>query len=219
MGKSKFCLMLLTSVFLFFQSIAAKTFTIAIIQYDKGLVYDIPKESFKSELRKLGVKAKYIEYNCNRRLGEFADTLIEDMLSQKPDLILSLGTGITEYLAGVKAGRPINVKHKITNIPVVFAAVTNPVLSGIVKNWKYSGNNFTGASVFFPTRRLFETLRRAGPYKKVLVPLDSTGLGCTLASKREMEKISKKYHFDIITVFGENALEIQKQLENTNITF
>ena len=197
----------------------ARTYKIAIIQYDKGAVYDIPKEAFKAELKQLGLQVKYVEYNCNRRLGMFADALIEDMLSQKPDLIFSLGTGITEYLAGVRGGKPIQVKHKITNIPVVFAAVTNPVLSGIVKDWNSSGNNFTGASVFFPTAKLFETLRRAGPYKKVLVPLDGTGLGCTIASEQEIKQIEKKYNFKMITVYGNNALDVQKTIMENNLQF
>ncbi len=188
----------------------SKVYKIAIIQYDKGAVYDLPKEAFKAELARLGVKAKYVEYNCNRRLGAFADSLIEDIIKQKPDLILSLGTGITEYLAGVRAGKPIEVPVKITNIPIVFAAVTNPVVSGIVKNWKSSGNNFTGASIFFSPDRLFATLRRAGPYRKVLVPLDKNLLGCTLVSLRTIEKIKDRMGFQFVLVYGNKAQDIDK---------
>ncbi|GEM_PF-5736726 len=193
---------------------ATKEYKIAIIQYDKGAVYDLPKEAFKAELARLGVSAKYVEYNCNRRLGPFADSLIEDILAQKPDLILSLGTGITEYLAGVRAGKPITVPHKITDIPIVFAAVTNPVVSGIVKNWRSSGNNFTGASIFFSPDLLFATLRKAGPYKRVLVPLDKNLLGCTLVSLRSIKKIKDTMGFQFVLVYGEKASDIDKAISH-----
>ncbi len=187
-----------------------KEYKIAIIQYDKGAVYDLPKEAFKTEMARLGVKAKYVEYNCNRRLGTFADTLIEDILAQKPDLILSLGTGITEYLAGVRAGKHIEVAHKITDTPIVFAAVTNPVVSGIVKNWRTSGNNFTGASIFSNPDLLFATLRRAGPYKRVLIPLDKSMLGCTLVSLKAIKRVKKKMGFQFVLVYGDRASDIDK---------
>lgn len=59
--------------------------------------------------------------------------LAEDMIAQKPDVLLGVGTPSVEEL-----------RRRATTTPIVFAIVTDPVSQGFVRNLAHPGGNMTG---------------------------------------------------------------------------
>jgi putative tryptophan/tyrosine transport system substrate-binding protein len=61
------------------------------------------------------------------------------------------------YVFGTTAAQKLMKKTK--DVPIVFNIVQRPIEGGIVKSWKNSGNNCTGASNFVPMEMVLRTLR------------------------------------------------------------
>ena len=57
---------------------------------------------------------------------------------------------------------------EVSNIPIVFTAVTNPVSSGIADSWKSSGRNVTGSSNWIKLEDKLATFKNCVPYLKTL---------------------------------------------------
>jgi hypothetical protein len=98
----------------------------------QGLIDQMAKEGFIE-----GVNVKYHFRNPENNLTE-AERIAEEFVSEKVDLILSVST---------PSSKPCVEAAKGTGIPVVFAAVTNPVSYGIVSKWEAPRTeNVTGVS-------------------------------------------------------------------------
>ena len=72
---------------------------------------------------------------------------------QGVDLVVALGTEATRIAAA----------HRPPGVPVVFTAVTDPVSSGIVPDWKGSGSFLAGNSNHIDSHRVLDEFRTALP--------------------------------------------------------
>jgi putative ABC transport system substrate-binding protein len=118
-------------------------------------LYSARIETFRQGLRELGYvedKNITIEYRFAEgkedRLREFAAELV----SLKVDII-------------VTAANATAAKNATKTIPIVFAAIADPVASGIVASLAQPGGNLTGLSVFAPelSGKRLELLKEAFP--------------------------------------------------------
>ena len=99
-------------------------------------------ESFRQELHSLGyVEGKniLIEYRCAEGKLDRLPELAKELVGVKVDLIVTTST--QSVLAAKNATR---------TIPIVFAAVQDPVASGIVNSLARPGGNATGSSILGP---------------------------------------------------------------------
>ena len=72
----------------------------------------------------------------------------QEIQSEKPDLVLAIGT-----VAAMAA------KEELEGIPIVFCMVLNPVSSGLVKRMNSPGGNITGASLDIPLDMQFRYMK------------------------------------------------------------
>ncbi len=63
------------------------------------------------------------------------NSILSEVVGQKPDIILPIATGPSQVSATTTA-----------EIPIVFSAVTDPVEAGLTKSWEEAGANITGVS-------------------------------------------------------------------------
>jgi putative ABC transport system substrate-binding protein len=83
-----------------------------------------------------GENAEYIIRNAEFDSSMYA-TIADYFVSEGVDLIFSIATPMTQACADAVEG---------TDIPVVFAAVTDPVAAGFADSWEIPGGQVTGAS-------------------------------------------------------------------------
>lgn len=70
----------------------------------------------------------------------------------------------------------LTCKRQVKDIPIVFTAVTDPLLSGLVESWTSSGANLTGNSNRIPPARVLRAFRTALPrMQKLGALLTETG--------------------------------------------
>lgn len=86
-----------------------------------------------------------------------ARRLLASWEASKVDLVLALGTRAAQL-----------AKESLESTPIVYTAVTNPVLTGIAENWKTSGPRIAGNSNWIPAETLLRAFSRAVPELRVL---------------------------------------------------
>lgn len=97
----------------------------------QGFIEQMAEEGFTE-----GVNVEYIIRNAEGDMTTAA-SIAEYFVAENVDLIFSITTPSTQACAAAVEG---------TDIPVVFAALTDPVAAGVVESWERPGGNVTGAS-------------------------------------------------------------------------
>jgi putative tryptophan/tyrosine transport system substrate-binding protein len=97
-------------------------------------------EALQTGLRELGYvegKNLKVEYRFGGQQRETLDTLATQLVAFRPDAIVTRGTPAT-----------FAAKQATTTIPIVMAAVGDPVRAGFVSSLAHPGGNITGVSLY-----------------------------------------------------------------------
>lgn len=113
-------------------------YTVGIVQFGTHPALDLCLAGFLSKMTELGgsLDITYIQRNAEFD-SSVAATIAQSFVSEDVDLIFSIATPTTQACADAVEG---------TDIPVVFAAVTDPVAAGFAESWEEPGGQVTGAS-------------------------------------------------------------------------
>ena len=132
------------------------TYTIGICNFvdDASLNQIIANiRSRLTELESESVAFKVLEDNCNLD-ANVMNQIITNFLSQKVDLMVGVATPVA---MGMQAATEDN------GVPVVFAAVSDPVGAGIVDSLEAPGANITGTSDYLDTNAVMNLIFAADP--------------------------------------------------------
>ena len=102
-------------------------------------------------LRQAGLRCSYVRRQANSNIKR-ARAGLRQLHDERCELVLALGTRATQL-----------AQQELPNVPVVFAAVTNPVAAGIVTDWGPSGQQLCGASNWIDPRSVLDVFRLAAP--------------------------------------------------------
>lgn len=139
---------------------AEKVIKIGITQIVDHPALNAVRDGFIDEMTELGyVLDKDVVYDLQNAQGDMAtaNTIAQKFVSEGVDLILSIATPTSQ--AAVNA---------TTTIPIVFSAVTDPIVAGLVKNLENSGNNVTGISDLTPVKKQFQLIKEILPKAKAV---------------------------------------------------
>jgi putative ABC transport system substrate-binding protein len=114
-------------------------YTIGIVQFGTHPALDSCLAGFFDQMIAEGYISENVDYI--QRNAEFdpsvAATIAQSFVSENVDLIFSIATPTSQACVSAVEG---------TDIPVIFAAVTDPVEAGLVESWEEPGGQVTGAS-------------------------------------------------------------------------
>ena len=111
---------------------------IGIIQFTQFEVINSIKQGITQRMNRLGyIDGVNSEFDYRSANGDFAvaNEIVDSFIEDKKDIIISISTPAT--IAAAKAA---------DKIPVVFAAVSDPVGAGLVDSLENTGRNITGTS-------------------------------------------------------------------------
>jgi putative ABC transport system substrate-binding protein len=132
-------------------AIAAQERRIVIVKSSNSAGFQAATEGVKKEIRKGQFNPVFIEYDLSlSSAGEEQD--VKKVRELKPDLIVTIGSRSTALLSQV-----------ITDIPIVFSEVLNPISSGFARSMRSSQRNLTGASLDIPIRTQLDKFRLIVP--------------------------------------------------------
>ncbi len=95
-----------------------------------------------------GVKVEIMEDNCNLD-GSVLDQIIANFIASEVDLMVGVATPVAMAMQG---------KTEDSKLPVVFAAVSDPVGAGLVESLEAPGANLTGTSDYLDTNAVFNLI-------------------------------------------------------------
>ena len=123
----------------------SKKYRIGITQIVSHPALDSAREGFKAAFKEAGVNAEFDEKNAN---GETTNSnlIANNFVSSKEDLIFAIATNAAQ-----------SASQATNDIPVVFAAITDPQSAGIMKN------NVTGVSDRMDVKQQLELLKKNRP--------------------------------------------------------
>jgi putative tryptophan/tyrosine transport system substrate-binding protein len=152
------------------------------------------EKGFRAYLSEHRYDIEYIERDLGRDNSRFP-SLLAEIRSLKPDLILTWGTTVTEGIVGKY--NQIDPKVHITDIPVVFTLVAAPVSAELVPNLASSGRNVTGVYHVATTESQVRAMAAYRGFKRVGVLYTSTENN-SLAILGELKALGKSMDFEVL---------------------
>lgn len=158
--------------------------------------------AFKERLAEAGFGKNDVTYFAENAGGNKAKAaeIVKKFAAEKFDLILSLGTSATRPLC-----------REITDVPIVFSIVYDPVDAGIATSWESSGNNTTGSSTLVPMSKLYEMLMKFAPVERLAV-LYTSGEKNSETQVHDLQKLENTYKIKVIPVRLTKKEEIEQLL-------
>lgn len=127
------------------------TYVIGISQLMEHPSLTAAADGFKAALEESGLNVTFDEQNANGDQSTAA-SIAGSFKSSNVDLVLAIATPTAQAAA-----------QAITDTPVLFTAVTDPVDAGLVASWESPGGNVTGTSDANPVKEQLELIEEIVP--------------------------------------------------------
>ncbi|BCJ96038.1 ABC transporter substrate-binding protein [Anaerocolumna cellulosilytica] len=166
--------------------------TIGIGQFAEHGSLDNCREGFLAGLKEAGyVEGENLKvlYDNAQADGGMAAQIANEYVSKKVDLICSIATPMAQSAFGAA---------KNSDIPIIFTAVTDPVLAELAKEDKTPSGNITGTSDKLPVKEQLEMIRAILPDAKKIGILYSTSEINSVSAIEEYKAAAADYGFEIV---------------------
>jgi putative ABC transport system substrate-binding protein len=168
-----------------------KTYRVGIVQVASHPLLDSVRSGFTERMKELGYnEGQNIAYDVQNAQGQptTAQTIVQKFVSDKDDLIFTIGTSPSQ--AAAKA---------TTTIPIVFGAITDPVSAGLVKDPSRPGGNITGTSDLSPFADQLKLLLQVAPQVKTIGMVYNPGEANSAFGVEETKKAAAQLGLQIKT--------------------
>lgn len=177
---------------------AGKAYTIGISQIVTHPALDSAVEGFKEGLAEAGVtNVTFDEQNAEGDMAT-ASSIAQKFASDDLDLILGVATPTSQ--AVVKA---------VTDTPIVFTAVTDPVGAGLVSNAEAPDANVTGVSDLLPMGPTIDLIKQVVPEIKTLGVMYNAGESNSVFLVDEQKKAAEAAGITVVEATAANSSEVK----------
>lgn len=165
-------------------------------------------EGFKTRMAELGyVDGKDVRYEF--RHANFDRSLIPQLLqqveAQDPALVFAITTGLNQA-----AVRGITDK----SIPIVFGAVVDPVVAGIVPDWQHGSAWSSGASMLPDFNASFDYLKKVLPGVRKVGTLFNPGEDNDTSNMELIRKAADAVGIEVVAVPVDNANDLPQRVQS-----
>ena len=174
----------------------AKTFKIGVTQIVSHPALDADQKGFEQALKDAGLDAEYDYQNAQGDMSN-AQAIARKFKGDDLDLVHSIATPTSQAIVKV-----------ITNTPVVYSSVTDPVDAGLVKTMDAAGGNVTGVSDAWPYERQVELHHEMVPTAKKWGTIYNAGDANSVKSMTWARAAMKKYGLEYIEVTVSTSAEV-----------
>lgn len=187
---------------------AAINYTIAISQIAPHPSLDATKDGFLAALKDAGiVEGENLKVDFNNAQGEASNNLAiaQKIATDKPDLVLGIATPSALALADA-----------IKDVPVLFAAVTDPLNAQIVSNLDQPGGNISGASDTNPDaiKQLMDFIAENFPNVKTVGVVINEGESNAVIMAKQAEEALAVHNIKLVKAAVTNTSEVQQATES-----
>lgn len=187
---------------------AGKSYSIAISQYVEHPSLDATREGFLAALKDAGIEeGKNLKVSTNFAQADSTinQSIVDKIAADQYDLVLGIATPSVIPLA-----------DKITNMPLLFAAVTDPIGDKIIDNMEKPGGNVSGASDTNPEQinQLMDFIAAHFPNVKNLGIVINEGEGNAVAMAKIAEENLTGHGIKLVRAAAANSSEVKQAAES-----
>lgn len=153
-----------------------KKLTIGIVQIADHPSLDAAREGFIEKLDEAGLDYELVDHRANGDLA-LIPQFASDLKNKKVDLIYTIGTPAAQGVA-----------NAITDLPILFSAVTDPVGAGLVDENTKVGANITGVSDYVESGKLIDDFLKLYPETKTFGTIYNTNEQNSVVQIEALEK-------------------------------
>ena len=175
---------------------AAKAFKIGVTVIVSHPALEADQKGFEQALKDAGVQAEYDYQNAQGEMSN-AQAIAQKFAADKVDLVHAIATPTAQAACKV-----------ITDIPVVYSSVTDPVDAGLVKTMDAAGGNVTGVSDAWPIDRQIGLYHEMLPKAKKWGTIYNAGDANSVKSIGWTREAMKKRGLELIEVTISNSSEV-----------
>lgn len=165
-----------------------KSFTIGISQLAEHPALDDTRRGFEDGLKELGVNAKIVNQNAQGDIP-ISLSIAQKFEKDNVDLLFAIATPAAQ-----------TAKQATNSIPIVFSAVTDPVIAELVDSREAPGGNITGTSDEAPIEAQLKIFKELDKDIKKIGIIYSTDEPNSKIQIDIVEKLANKLDLEIITV-------------------
>lgn len=185
---------------------AGKTYKIGVTQFMTHPSLDLVKKGFEKAFEEAGIKADFDEKNANGEVTT-ANLIASNYKADKKDLVFGIATPSAQALA-----------NNITDIPVLFSAVTDPAVAKILNK------NVTGTSDKLENvGEQLDILLKLKPGVRKIGVLYNTSEQNSIVQIEEIKKQAQAKHLEVVvqgvTNFGELAQATKNLVASTDALY
>ena len=179
-----------------------KTYKIGICNYVDDASLNQIVDSIKKQLEQIG-KDKNVTFdikvdNCNADANVMSQ-IIANFIADKVDIMVGIATPVAMNMQAMTEDN---------NIPVVFAAVSDPVGAGLVDSLEKPGHNITGTSDFLDTNAVMNLILAANPGIKKVGLLYDVGQDASTAAIASAKAFLQSKNIEFIEKSGTKVDEV-----------
>ncbi|MBP5206911.1 MAG: ABC transporter substrate-binding protein [Clostridia bacterium] len=182
-------------------------YTVGICNYVDDASLNQIVSNIKNRLAEIGkqnnVTIKVLEQNCNADANVMSQ-IIADFQSKKVDLMVGVATPVAIAMQAATED---------TKIPVVFAAVSDPLAAGLVDSLDKPGANITGTSDFLNTKAVMDLIFAQAPETTKVGLLYDLGQDSSTTAIKEAKEYLQNKGVEIKEYTGTNTSEIGLQID------
>ena len=165
-----------------------RAFTIGISQLAEHPALDDTRRGFEDGLKELGVDAEIIVQNAQGDIP-ISLSIAQKFVKDNVDLIFAIATPAAQ-----------TAKQATDSIPIVFSAVTDPVIAELVDSRETPGANITGTSDEAPIEAQLSIFKELDKDIKKIGIIYSTDEANSKIQIDIVEKLANKLDLEIITI-------------------
>lgn len=94
------------------------------------------------------------------------------------------------------------------DIPVVYAAVSDPIAAGLVKNWKPSGTNVTGVADVPPLDKQLSVIQQAAPHAKRIGVIYNPGEANSESFITSLKDKASSYGYTVVEAAAPRSVDV-----------
>jgi putative tryptophan/tyrosine transport system substrate-binding protein len=152
-------------------------------------------QGFQDYIAEQGMDAEVVVRDAERDAARLP-ALVEEARTSNVDLVVTWGTSVTLGMVG-PLGEVDPAQH-ITDIPVVFMIVADPIGAGIVESYERSGRaNVTGTRNRVPEEVQMKALQAYKPFSRLGVIYNTNEQNAVL-KLAELEELAQAMGFEIV---------------------
>ena len=180
-----------------------KTYKVGICNYVDDASLNQICDNIKNRLNELGTENNVtfeVAYdNCNADANVMSQ-IIANFVADKTDLMVAVATPVAMAMQSAT---------EENKIPVVFAAVSDPVACGVVDTLEAPGANITGTSDYLDTTAIMNLIFAANPDAKKIGLLYDAGQDSSTTAINDAKAYLEAKGIEVVERTGTNVSEVQ----------